>query len=150
MHATMEGIATTPGVFITVFSRLWEMLLRDRTYFAKRWMMSLEKYKRTKTTRDLCPRRRRIVGRGGGGGEGAPYRRADAKSRTRRLRRRLQHRLLPFPLWTTRLFRACGGRRCRALTRRKSDRLLLDSETRRIFHRNVASRFGVFHRRTER
>ena len=26
----MEGIATTPGVFITVFSRLWEMLFKAR------------------------------------------------------------------------------------------------------------------------
>ena len=133
-------------------------LKRDRTYFAKRWMMSLVKYKRTKTTRDLCPRRRRNrrqkVARGGEGGSLSP---ADAKSRTRTsiLRRRLQHRLLPSPLWTTRLFPRVPKRSplpCAYATKKRPIYSFeRREETRRIFHaKRMASRFGVFNRRTER
>merc|ERR1712070_243802 len=95
----------------------------------------------TKTTRDLCPRRRRNRRQKVAAEEKeAPYRRADAKSRTRTsiLRRRLQHRLLPSPLWTTRLFPRVPKRSplpCAYATKKRPIYSFeRREETRRIFH----------------
>ena len=94
----MEGIATTPGVFITVFSRLWEMLFKARPDLLRETVDDVIKDLKSHDDDAIFVffvKKEETIGRRKRRGDSiSPGRR---KNRTLTSIRRWRHRLLTFP-----------------------------------------------------